>query len=197
LVQEFPNLVKPIECNLRNWAETEKVVGNIEPLDHLVNNAGVAYRENLFEIQSDTFDEIFDVNVKALINVSKIVAKKMAEAGKQGSIVNVSSVSAIKQGSGLLSYCASKAAVDMITKCCAMELSTHKIRVNSVNPTIVMTDMGHELWDGITKQALAKIPLGKFAECSHCTNAILFLLSDLAGMTTGEFFLVDGGYAAS
>lgn len=97
----------------------------------------------------------------------------------------------------MLSYCTSKAAVDMITKCSAIELAPHKIRVNSVNPTIVMTDMGHDLWDDITTQALARIPLNSFAETTHCTNAILFLLSDLAGMTTGEFFLVDGGVAAN
>lgn len=56
-----------------------------------------------------------------------------------------------------------------------------------------MTDMGHQLWDDRTQQALAKIPLGQFADVTHSTNAILFLLSDMAAMTTGEYFLVDGG----
>jgi L-xylulose reductase len=97
-----------------------------------------------------------------------------------------------------MSYCASKAAVDMITKCSAIELAPYKIRVNSVNPTIVMTDMGVNLWSekGVSESALNRIPLGKFAETDHCTNAILFMLSDLSGMTTGETFLIDGGCAA-
>lgn len=57
LAEQYPNFIKPISCDLRNWEETEKVISEIEPLDHLVNNAGVAFRENFFDMKSDTFDE--------------------------------------------------------------------------------------------------------------------------------------------
>jgi len=193
LKEKYPSLIHPIKCDLSDWKATEKAVENLETVDYLVNNAGMAVKEDFFDISEANIDLIFGINVKALINLTKLVSKKMVDAGKKGCIVNVSSVSSQKQYPGLLTYCTSKAAVDMVTKCSAIELAPHGIRVNSINPTIVMTDMGHQLWDHIADEAKASIPLGDFPKILHCTEAILFLLSDASAFSTGAYFPVDGG----
>jgi len=195
LKAEYPNII-PIQADLNNWEQTGKALENVEPLDCLVNNAGIATVQNFGDITPEAFDEQFGVNVKGLINVSQIVSKKMIAAGIKGTIVNISSVSAMNRGNGIAAYCATKAAVDMMTKCMAVELGSHGIRVNSVNPTVVWNDMGKLLWSDPAKSSslIARIPLGRFADPQEVVNATLFLLSDKTTMTTGETFLVDGGY---
>jgi NAD(P)-dependent dehydrogenase (short-subunit alcohol dehydrogenase family) len=197
LQKELPS-VKPILVDLSNWEETKAALETIEAVDHVVNNAGVAVSKPLLETTGEEFDMIFGVNVKALLNVTQVMVKKMIAAGIQGSVVNVSSVSAKHTGPGIAVYAASKAAVDMLTKSMANEWGQHKIRVNSVNPTIVWTDMAKQLWTDPAKSEpiLSRIPLGRFANTEEVINAILFLLSDKASMTTGETFLIDGGYSA-
>jgi len=196
LKKECPS-IHTITCDLVNWKETEEALRNIEPLDHVVNNAGVAIRQDFFNMKEEDVDLMFDINVKAVLNVIRLTSKKMVDAKIQGSIVNVSSLATFKQfaGSEVMTYGVTKAAVDKITRGSAIELAQYKIRVNSVNPTVVLTDMGKELWHDRVDAMLKTIPLGQFAQVSHCINAILFLLSDLSAMTTGEFFLVDGGGA--
>jgi len=192
LEKECPG-VKTINCDLSDWMATEKALENLEVMDHLVNNAGVASRELLSESTEEVFDKTFNVNVKSIINVTKIISNKMIAAKKEGSIVNVSSCSAVKATIGLMTYCATKAAVDMLTKCMAMELAPHKIRVMSVNPTIVVTDMGIDLWKGQMEQFKNDLPLGDFPTTETCTNAILFLLSDLSKFSTGTPLFLDSG----
>jgi len=205
LQKECPN-IRTIVCDLANWKETEEAVKNIEPLDYLVNNAGVAIRQQFFDMKEEDVDLLvylllfqfyLHITYQAVLNVTRLVSKKMVDAKIKGSIVNVSSLATFIQnaGSELTTYGVTKAAVDKITKGSAIELAQYKIRVDSVNPTIVMTDMGQEIWSDRLEMALSSIPLGQFAEVSHCINAILFLLSDLSAMTTGGFFLVDGGGA--
>jgi len=198
LKSEFPSII-PILVDLRDWDASEKALEQLPAMDCLVNNAGVADMQPITEVTKDSFDLIFDINVRALVNVTRIISKKMIEAKVHGSIVNVSSVSAQKSVKNLSVYCTSKAAVDMITRCSALELGEHKIRVNAVNPTVVWTQMGKDLWTDPVKSTpiLNRIPLGRFAEMEEVTNVILFLLSNKTSMTTGETFLIDGGYSVS
>jgi len=196
LKAECPNII-PIQADLLDWEGTKKALEAIkEPMDCLVNNAGIAEIQNFGDITPEAFDMQFGVNVKGLINVSQIISKKMIEAGIKGSIVHVSSVSSMNRGMGIAAYCATKAAVDMMTKCMAVELGPHGIRTNSVNPTVVWNDMGKQLWSDPAKSSslLARIPAGRFADPIEVVNAVNFLLSDKCMMTTGETFLVDGGY---
>jgi L-xylulose reductase len=197
LKKELPSIF-PILVDLADWDATQKALENIEPLDCLVNNAGVAVMEPFLEITKDSFDTMNNVNVRAIVNVSQMIVKKMIAAKKQGTIVNVSSVSSMATAKGLIAYGATKAAVDRITKGMAAELGVHKIRVNSVNPTIILTDMGKDLWTDPAKAGpvLSRIPLGRFAETEEVVNAILFFLSDKSAMTTGTTLLIDGGYEA-
>lgn len=166
------------------------------PFDFLVNNAGVVVLEHCLNISEDALSKQFDVNLKAPIVLSKIVANKMIQHSVRGAVVNVSSQASMRPLTHHTAYCASKAGVDMATRCLAKELGQHGIRVNAVNPTVVMTEMGRASWSDPTKAAtvLSQTPSGRFAEVDDVVNAVLFLLSDASAMTTGESFPVDGGF---
>ncbi|NXR31800.1 DER reductase, partial [Zosterops hypoxanthus] len=141
----------------------------------------------------------FDVNFGAVLHVSQIVARQMIAQGVPGAIVNVSSQASKRALRDHAVYCSTKSALDMLSQVMAMELGPHKIRVNTVNPTVVMTDMGRINWSDPQKSAsmLARIPLGKFAEVDDVVNSILFLLSDKSAMTTGSSLMIDGGFLVS
>jgi len=168
-------------------------------MDGLVNNAAVAICEPFLEVKPEDFDLMFNANVKQVINVSQIVAKKMISEGKPGSIVNVSSQASQAALADHTIYCGTKGALDMITKVAALELGPKNIRVNAVNPTVTMTAMGKVGWSDPAKAGpmLAKIPLGRFAEVEDVVNCILFLLSEKAGMVNGVTLPIDGGFLAT
>ncbi|KAM4843427.1 L-xylulose reductase isoform 2-T2 [Thomomys bottae] len=156
-------------------------------------------REPFLEVTKEACDRSFDVNLRAVIQVSQIVAKSLVARGAPGAIVNVSSQASQRALANHTVYCSTKSALDMLTKAMALELGPHRIRVNAVNPTVVMTTMGRKNWSDPQKAEvlLNRIPLGKFAEVENVVDAILFLLSDRSGMTTGSTVPVDGGFLAS
>jgi len=198
LVKAFPhNQLIPIQVDLADWDATERALEGIGPVHGLVNNAGVAIEEKFGEITKDGFDTLFNINVRAIICVSQIVVKKMVEHGIKGSIVNISSVSAVVAANGLLAYGATKAAVDRLTTGMAFEIGPSTgIRVNAINPTIVLTDMGIQLWSDEAKAKRVKdtIPLGRFATIQEVVKPILFLLdSEQSAMINGQCLFVDGG----
>ncbi|WP_455733538.1 SDR family oxidoreductase, partial [Burkholderia stabilis] len=172
--------------------------------DGLVNCAGVASLEPALEVGAAHFDQVMAVNARGAALVARAVARKMIEregrgaARARGSIVNVSSQAALVGLPAHLSYCASKAAMDAITRVLCIELGPHGIRVNSVNPTVTLTPMAQFAWSEPEKRApmLAAIPLGRFAEPDEVVEPILFLLSDAASMISGVSLPIDGGYTA-
>ncbi|XP_035695458.1 L-xylulose reductase-like isoform X6 [Branchiostoma floridae] len=198
LVQEYPG-IHPVQCDLGDPEATKAVVESVGPIDLLVNNAGITILEPFLEVTLDAFEKVMNVNVRSVMQVSQIVAKGMVERGSGGSIVNVSSLAskcALKEHT---SYCTSKGALDIMSKVMALELGPHKIRVNTVNPTVVMTDMGVKVWSDPVKAGpmLARIPLGKFVEVDDVVHAILYLLSDKAAMVNGASLPIDGGFLTS
>lgn len=195
LVRECPG-VEPVCVDLGDWEATERALGNVGPVDLLVNNAAVALLQPFLEVTKEVFDVSFDVNLRAIIQVSQIVARGMIARGVPGSIVNVSSQAAQRAVPNHSVYSSTKGAMDTLTKAMALELGPHKIRVNAVSPTVVMTAMGQANWSDPQKAKviLDRIPLGRFAEESHVVDAILFLLSDRSSMTTGTALPVEGGF---
>src|SRR5206468_6602702 len=121
---------------------------------------------------------------------------RMIERGVVGSIVNVSSMAAFQALPQHAAYAASKAGLDQLSKVMAVELGPYGIRVNSINPTVVMTEMGKRAWSDPAKGGpmLARIPLGRFAECADIASVVCFVLSVAAGMLNGLALLVDGGF---
>ncbi|XP_033748781.1 L-xylulose reductase-like [Pecten maximus] len=198
LKSEVPSM-NIVQADLQDWDGSRKIVEQLGPIDLLVNNAGVARNASFLEVKKDELDFTFDINVKAIVNVSQVCAKGMIERGQGGAIVNMSSIASTKALKYHTSYGASKGAVDMLTKVMCLELGPHKIRVNTVNPTVVWTEMGKAEWSDSAKSGplLARIPLNKFVEIEDVVNATLFLLSDKSAMVNGTSMLLEGGLSCS
>nr|XP_023023507.1 L-xylulose reductase-like [Leptinotarsa decemlineata] len=172
---------------------------DIGPIDLLVNNAGLAILGPLTKVEEDDVDRLFSINVKALIHVTKIVVQNLISRNAPGSIVNVSSQASMVGLNDHTVYCATKGAVDAFTRAAALEYGPKNIRVNAVNPTVIMTDMGKLGWSdpAVANPMLEKIPLRRFGEVHEVVDAVVYLLSDKAGMITGTCLPIDGGYVSS
>ena len=173
---------------------------SLPPLDGLVNNAATAVIRPFLEITTSDFDAQMDVNVKGNYFVAQAVAQNMVNNKKAGSIVHVSSQSSKAALAERSLYGMSKAALDNLAKNMALELGSHGIRVNCVNPTVVMTNLARDAgWSDPAKAdtLLSKIPLGRFAEIDEVVGPILFLLSNSSSMVNGTTLPIDGGYLAT
>jgi L-xylulose reductase len=144
------------------------------------------------------FDEAISINARGALLVIKYTSQSMIRLGKGGSIVNVSSQAALVALRGHISYGSSKAALDNITRVSALELGKYGIRVNSVNPTVVMTEMSAFYWGRpeIGEPFLKVMPLGRWATEDEIAAPIVFLLSDGASMISGVSLPIDGGFTA-
>ncbi len=174
----------------------DQAFAELPAFDLVVNCAGIALLEPALELKAQSFDAVMAVNARAAALVAARCGKAMAAAGVRGSIVNVSSQAALVALDDHLCYCASKAALDAITRSLCLELGPHGIRVNSVNPTVTLTPMAEQAWADPAKSAaaIAGIPLGRFARVEEVVAPILFLLSEGASMISGASLPVDGGY---
>ncbi|CAJ0961078.1 unnamed protein product, partial [Mesorhabditis belari] len=199
LVDEFPT-VTPIVCDVSaKSAVIEKALKPHHPFDGLVNNAGIAILQPALDADQESIDKILTVNLRAPIVLAGIIAKEMISNGVKGSIVNMSSQASLRPIDDHIAYCSSKAGLDMATRVMAREWGKSGIRVNTVNPTVVLTEMGKKNWSDKDKAGplLQQIPLGHFAEPNDVTSSVLFLLSDSSSLTTGSALPVDGGYSAN
>jgi L-xylulose reductase len=144
------------------------------------------------------FDKVMAINARGALLVIKYASRTMIRLNRGGAIVNVSSQASLVGLAGHVSYGSSKAALDNITRVSALELGRYGIRVNSVNPTVVMTPMSAWYWgrDDIRGPFLDHMPLGRFATEEEIAAPIAFLLSDDAAMITGVSLPVDGGYTS-
>jgi len=185
------NLAKPADVQ-RLFSEAEKEFGRI---DILVNNAGVYEFQPLENVTPEHFHKMFDLNVLGLILASKEAARYFGSDG--GSIINISSVVATAAPATASVYSATKAAVDAITRSLAKELGPRKIRVNSINPGLVVTEgvraMGIPDSD-FERQFLAQAPLGRVGQPQDIAPAAVFLASNEASWITGETLQISGGF---
>jgi L-xylulose reductase len=144
------------------------------------------------------FDKVMTINARGALLVIKYTSASMIRLGIGGSIVNVSSQASLVALSGHISYASSKAALDSITRVSALELGKYNIRVNSVNPSVVMTPMSAWYWgrEDIKGPFLSAMPLGRWATEDEIAAPIVFLLSDGASMITGVSLPIDGGFTS-
>lgn len=189
---------EPLVLDVGDEAAIDDALGSLDVFDGLVNCAGTAMLERAIDTTAASFDSVMNVNARGAILVARHVARAMIDAKRAGSIVNVSSQAALVGLEDHLSYCASKAAMDAITRVLCVELGAYGIRVNSVNPTVTLTPMAVKAWSEPSKRdpALQAIPLKRFAEPREVAEPILFLLSEAASMISGVALPVDGGYTA-
>ena len=148
------------------------------------------------ETDIDVFDKVISINARGALLVTKYASASMIRLGRGGSIVNVSSQAALVALRGHISYGSSKAALDNITRVSALELGPYNIRVNSVNPTVVMTEMSAFYWgrEDIGGPFLEQMPLGRWATEDEIAAPVVFLLGDGASMITGVSLPIDGGF---
>lgn len=188
---------KAYQSNAGDFTQCEQLVNDVlatfGSLDVCVNNAGISKDNLLLRVTPEQWDEVMDINLKSVFNMTKLVMRPMMKA-KKGSIINMSSIIGIRGNGGQTSYAASKAGIIGFTKSVAHELGSRNIRCNAIAPGFIETDMTHYLKDGEASKAfLEKIPLGRFGAASEVADATLFLASDMSSYITGQVISTCGG----
>jgi NAD(P)-dependent dehydrogenase (short-subunit alcohol dehydrogenase family) len=166
-------------------------------IDVLVNAAGVIGSGGVETTGDELWDRMFAINVRAPFRLMREAAPHLV--ARRGAIVNVSSVTGLRAFPGLAAYCASKAAVDQLTRCAALDLAGKGVRVNAVNPGVVVTNLHRR--SGMAEDQYAKFlerskethPLGRAGQPEEIAQLVLFLASERAGWITGETIAIDGG----
>ncbi|MFC4232263.1 3-oxoacyl-[acyl-carrier-protein] reductase [Parasediminibacterium paludis] len=188
---------KAYQSNAGDFAQCETFVSDVlkefGTIDICVNNAGISKDNLLLRMTEQQWDEVIDINLKSVFNMTKMVIKPMMKA-KSGSIINMSSIIGIRGNAGQGSYAASKAGIIGFTKSIAAELGSRNIRCNAIAPGFIETDMTHYLKEGAAADDfMKKIPLGRFGKGEEIANATLFLASDMSTYVTGQVLSVCGG----
>lgn len=185
------------KSNAGDYAACESLVNEalkeFGAVDICVNNAGISKDNLLLRMTPEQWDDVMQVNLKSVFNMTKQVIKPMMKA-RSGSIINMSSVIGEMGNAGQSSYAASKAGIIGFTKSIAKELGSRNIRCNAVAPGFVETDMTHYLKEGEgAEKYKADIPLGRFATSADIANVCLFLASDMGNYITGQVISACGG----
>jgi glucose 1-dehydrogenase len=192
----------PVRADASQRAQVQTMVDEVTtrlgPIDILVNNAGVQKRVFFLDLSEADWDWMLGVNLKGCFLVGQAVAARMKARGR-GTIINVSSEAGGFPAQRMTAYCVSKAGVAMLTKCMALELAQHGIRVNALAPGLTRTDINRKDLEDETflKARLARIPLGRVMTPEDLVGAAVFLASADSDMMTGVTLQVDGGRGIS
>jgi NAD(P)-dependent dehydrogenase (short-subunit alcohol dehydrogenase family) len=176
-----------------------ETIDDFGALDVLVNAAGILANGTVETTSLAAWDEMLDVNLRAVFNLLRLSVPHLEK--RAGNVVNVSSVTGLRAFPGVLAYCVSKAGVDQLTRCAALELAPKKVRVNAVNPGVVVTQvhrrggMSDENYAAFLEHSKTTHPLGRVGEAREVAELILFLASERASWITGATYSIDGGRA--
>ena len=179
-------------------ATVRMAIAAAEPFDILVNNAGTNRPGPFADVTEEDFDAVAGLNIRASFFVAQAVTRRLIEAEKPGSIINISSQMGHVGAVNRTVYCTTKFAIEGMTKAMAVELAPHGIRVNSLCPTFIETPMTEPFFRNPEFRAsvLAKIKLGRLGKVEDLAGALVLLASDASSLMTGAALMVDGGWTA-
>jgi len=197
-----PN-VKTYAVDVTSEQETaafaKRVLEDFGGVDILVNAAGIIANGTIENTKLADYDLMMNINVRSVFQLTQLVLPSIIE--RKGNIVNVSSVTGLRAFPNVFAYCVSKAAVDQLTRCAALELSPKGVRINAINPGVVRTNlhlnsgMNEENYAAFVERSKTTHPLGRIGQPEEIADLILFLASSRAGWITGVTYSIDGGRA--
>jgi NAD(P)-dependent dehydrogenase (short-subunit alcohol dehydrogenase family) len=187
-----------VALDINDTATIRSFIADVEPFQVLVNSAGTARHSTFAEITPANYQAVMDLNLSATLFVSQAVVARLLGAELPGSIIHISSQMGHVAGPGRAVYAASKFAVEGLSKAMAIELGANNIRVNTVCPTFIETELTAKTLSDpeFRNWVLSKIKLGRLGRIEDIMGPIVFLASDAAALVTGASLLVDGGWTA-
>ena len=190
-----------IEADLSTTAGAQTAgrtaLSSVEHWDILVNNAGVATSQPLLEADPEVWDRTLAVNLRSALVLAQMLVPAMLER-RAGKVINVSSIGSFLGTPGLGAYAASKAALNQLTRTMAVEWGPFNVQVNAVCPTVILTDMGHKVWNDPARaderrEKEGRIPAGRFGEPQDVAGAVAFLAGPDSDFINGATIPIDGG----
>ena len=202
-IEETGGTYLPLQSDLSQEGESVAVVSqtieHLGGIDVLVNAAGHISSGTIETTSEKAWDAMLDINLRAVFLLMQTALPSLIE--RRGTIVNVSSVTGLRAFPGVLAYCVSKAALDQLTRCAALELASKGVRVNAVNPGVVVTEihkrggMSKEQYEAFLEHSKDTHPLGRVGDAKEIAELIFFLASERASWITGATYSIDGGRA--
>ncbi len=192
---------QPADCGdmaaVRNFVE--QAIAQMDGVDVLVNNAGIAVSKTILDLTEEEFDLTMSVNLKAAFVATQVVARRMIADGIKGSIINMSSVNAVMTIPHILAYNISKGGLNQLTRNAAVALSAHGIRVNAIGPGTILTDLVRKsifTSDEARRSVMSRTPLRRAGEPSEVASIAFFLATPESSYITGQILYADGGRMA-
>jgi NAD(P)-dependent dehydrogenase (short-subunit alcohol dehydrogenase family) len=202
VIKKLKSKCKSYVCDVTNFDEIKNIINKQVKIDILINNAGNNIPEHFTKVKTKNMEYLVKINTVATFNLAQLCALKMIKSKNRrkvgGSIINMSSQMGHVGGPIRSVYNMNKWGLEGLTKGMSLDLAKYNIRVNTVCPTFVVTPMTKNFLKNkkFKRETLNNIPLGRFAELSEISSAVVFLASDAASMITGTSLLVDGGWTA-
>jgi len=196
IVKELGSNVSAMQSDASSYGAAEKLVQDVleshGQIDVLINNAGITKDTLMLRMSEEHWDQVMEVNLKSVFNLTKQIIKPMMKA-RSGSIINMSSVVGVFGNAGQANYAASKAGIIGFSKSIAKEIGSRGIRCNAIAPGFIETDMTEELDEKTRAAYVAGIPLKKLGSAEDVANACVYLASDMSLYVTGQVLSICGG----
>lgn len=198
MIRDEGGTATALVLDVTDLAALDAVFSDAEPFDVLVNNAGTNRPAHFLDVRMEDFDEVIRLNLRATFAVAQRVACGMHAAGRGGSIIQISSQMGHVGGANRTVYCASKHAIEGLTKAMAIDLGPHGIRVNTICPTYIETPMTRPFFQdaNFSNEVIRRIKLGRIGRVEDLMGAVVFLASEASALMTGSALMVDGGWTA-